>query len=374
MATSKRRPTILTIFGTRPEAIKMAPVVNQLKKHQDLLQSIICVTGQHRQMLDQILATFQIEPDIDLNLMQEDQTLASLSSRAMEAISDTLSQVRPDLILVQGDTTTAMIGALAAHYYKVPVGHVEAGLRTDHRYNPFPEEMNRRLISVLSSLHFAPTQKSFDVLIREGHDKDTVFLTGNTVVDALFMVLNMRKPQKQEFFKQGYKGILVTAHRRENFEQPLLNICRALLQIAQENHHVDIVYPVHLNPNIKGPVHELLSDQPRIRLTAPLDYESIVHAMSSCYLVLTDSGGIQEEAPALGKPVLVMRETTERPEGVAAGVAKLVGCETANIAENANLLLTNDEEYALMAKAVNPYGDGRSAEKILQVILKHFSR
>jgi UDP-N-acetylglucosamine 2-epimerase (non-hydrolysing) len=373
MVTGRTRPKIYILFGTRPEAIKMAPIIKQLEADKDQLDTVVCVTGQHRQMLDQVLATFDIEPDIDLNLMQENQTLASLSARAMEAVANTYNEIRPDMVLVQGDTTTAMIGALAAHYYEIPVGHVEAGLRTNNRYNPFPEEINRRLISVLTSFHFAPTQLSHDTLIREGYHNGSVFLTGNTVVDALYMVLRKKKSNQEDIFKPGLKGILVTAHRRENFDKPLLNICRALMEIAELHKDVEIVYPVHLNPNIKKPVYEYLSSQPRIRLISPLNYENMVHAMNSCHLVLTDSGGIQEEAPALGKPVLVMRETTERPEGVTAGVAKLVGCDIGSIVENTNTLLTNHEEYSMMAKAVNPYGDGRSATAIVQLIIKHFS-
>ena len=372
MGTVKSRPRIMTVFGTRPEAIKMAPIVAQLRTVSDRVEPIVCVTGQHRQMLDQILTTFDISPDVDLDLMQENQTLSSLSARALQAVSQALDDIRPELILVQGDTTTAMISALAAHYHKIPVGHVEAGLRTYQRYDPFPEEINRQLISVLASLHFAPTQHSFDVLLREGHDAEAVSLTGNTVVDALHMIVNaQRNGDGQKYFAPGHKGILVTAHRRENFEKPLLNICQALRQIVEEHEDVEIVYPVHLNPNVKGPVYKYLSDQPRIRLISPLDYEDLIHAMDDCYLVLTDSGGIQEEAPALGKPVLVMRQTTERPEGVAAGVAKLVGCEVDSIVHNVRSLVEDPDQYSAMARAVNPYGDGHASEKIVEAILRY---
>jgi UDP-N-acetylglucosamine 2-epimerase (non-hydrolysing) len=347
----------------------MAPIVRRFQELQDKITTIICATGQHRQMLDQILDTFGIVPDIDLNLMQENQSLASLSSRAMTALDEVLVRTRPDVMLVQGDTTTAMIGALAAHYHQVPVGHVEAGLRTDHRYDPFPEEMNRRLISVLAQYHFAPTKNSEAILLNEGHPRESVFMTGNTVVDALLWVLKNRQSSITEFFSPGTRGILVTAHRRENFEGPLRNICGALLEITQRFDDVEILYPVHLNPNINKPVHDLLSGHSRIRLVEPLPYEYLVQAMNQSYLIMTDSGGIQEEAPALGKPVLVMRETTERPEGVEAGVSRIVGTEEGTITESANLLLTEHDEYEKMARSVNPYGDGQAADKIAHAIL-----
>lgn len=361
---------VLVIFGTRPEAIKMAPVVLELQKHPDRIKPLVCVTGQHRQMLDQILKTFAITPHIDLDLMQENQNLSALSARAIEALDGVLLKVKPDIVLVQGDTTTAMAGALVAHYHKVPVGHIEAGLRTDKRYNPFPEEMNRRLISVLSNFHYAPTQRAVDILIKEGHPADTVFLTGNTVVDALLTVVNKGVTSNIRHFHPERRGILVTAHRRENFDLPLRNICLALREIVTSWPDVEIVYPVHLNPNIKGPVYELLTGHDRIHLIPPVDYEELVSLLYCVYLVLTDSGGIQEEAPALGKPVLVMRETTERPEGVEAGVARLVGTEPGNIVSQVRCLLDNPEEYRRMAHAVNPYGDGDAARLIVEAILQ----
>lgn len=362
------RPKVLTLFGTRPEAIKMAPIVRQLEKHQDQLESIVCVTGQHRQMLDQILATFKITPDIDLEIMQHNQALASLSARALEAIDGVLESVSPDVVLVQGDTTTAMIGALAAHYHKIPVGHVEAGLRTSHRYDPFPEEMNRRLISLLTKYHFAPTKDARETLLQEGLEEKSVLFTGNTVVDALNMVVSLEKSQTT-IFDKNCRGILVTAHRRENIAEPLHNICKALLTIVDKWEDVMLVYPVHLNPKIRGPVHELLGNHDRIKLIEPLSYEDLIGAINDSYLVLTDSGGIQEEAPGLGKPVLVMRETTERPEGVAAGVAKLVGTNTDTIVENVDLLLSDEDAYNKMAKSINPYGDGQAAKRIVDVLL-----
>jgi len=373
MKSTHKAIKALILFGTRPEAIKMAPVVKKFQELADSITTIVCVTGQHREMLDQVLNTFGIVPDIDLSLMQERQSLASLSSRAMTTLDVVLDQTRPDVMLVQGDTTTAMIGALAAHYHKIPVGHIEAGLRTDHRYNPFPEEMNRRLISVLSQYHFAPTQKSEAALLNEGHPRESVFMTGNTVVDALLWVLENRKSSVTDFFAPGTRGILVTAHRRENFQGPLRNICNALLKISQRFDDIEILYPVHLNPNINKPVHDLLAGHKGIRLVEPLPYEDLVQAMKQAYLIMTDSGGIQEEAPALGKPVLVMRETTERPEGVEAGVSKIVGTGEKSITDNATLLLAESDEYEKIARAVNPYGDGQAAEKIADALLNIFA-
>jgi UDP-N-acetylglucosamine 2-epimerase (non-hydrolysing) len=369
MTSTLKKINALVLFGTRPEAIKMAPIVKKFEELQEKIRTIVCVTGQHRQMLDQILDTFGISPHIDLDLMQENQSLASLSSRTMTALDAVLDKTQPDVMLVQGDTTTAMIGALAAHYHQIPVGHIEAGLRTDHRYDPFPEEMNRRLISVLSQYHFAPTRESETSLLNEGHPRESIFMTGNTVVDALLWVLDNRKSSVTDFFTDGKRGILVTAHRRENFQGPLRNICNALIKISQKFDDVEILYPVHLNPNINKPVHDLLSGVPGIRLVEPLPYEDLVQAMSQAYLIMTDSGGIQEEAPALGKPVLVMRETTERPEGVEAGVSKIVGTGEKSITDNANLLLTDDKAYEKMARAVNPYGDGQAADKIAHALL-----
>lgn len=364
---------VIVLFGTRPEAIKMAPVVKELARHSDRVATTVCVTGQHRQMLDQILETFDIRPDIDLELMRDNQGLSALTARATRAIDEVLARIQPDLVLVQGDTTTAMVGGLVAHYHRVPVGHVEAGLRTEQRYDPFPEEMNRRLLSVLSTLHFAPTQTSYDGLIREGYPSEDVILTGNTVVDALLWVRDvMRAKRARDVFSPGCRGILVTAHRRENFQGPLLNICRGLRRIVDRFEDVEIVYPVHLNPNIRGPVHDLLSGHERIRLIEPLMYEDLVIAMDQAHMVMTDSGGIQEEAPALGKPVLVMRETTERPEGVSAGVARLIGTGEESIFNEASRLLTDGVEHARMARAVSPYGDGRAAENIVNVILDRF--
>lgn len=359
---------VLFVFGTRPEAIKMAPIIAKMSNYSDRLSHKICVTGQHREMLDQILSIFNIVPDIDLDLMEKNQTLASLTSKAVGVMDGVLKKEKPDIVLVQGDTTTAMVGALAAFYQKIPVGHVEAGLRTNDFYNPFPEEINRRLISVLTTYHFAPTQRAYDTLISEGYSKDKVFMTGNTVVDALLTAstkINGNDYDKNE----NNKLILVTAHRRENFDKPISNICGALKEITTRNDNVQIIYPVHLNPNISSPVHQLLKDQERIELIPPVDYLSLIRMIKRSYLILTDSGGIQEEAPTFGKPVLVMRETTERPEGIDAGVAKLVGTDKENIIYNVEKLLNDEKEYRKMSQSVSPYGDGKSSERIIDIIL-----
>jgi UDP-N-acetylglucosamine 2-epimerase (non-hydrolysing) len=363
---------VMCVFGTRPEAIKMAPVIRQAGMAADRVQLLVCVTGQHREMLDQVLGHFRIKPDFDLGVMVQNQSLALLTANLMQALEEVMRDRRPDLVLVQGDTTTAMIGALAAYYHRIPVGHVEAGLRTRDRYNPFPEEMNRRVISELASLHFAPTQTAVDRLLAEAHPTDSVILTGNTVVDALLATLHELGLSPSDRPSASRRCILVTAHRRENFDAPLRNICSALRQLADRNPDVEIIYPVHLNPNVQQPVQSQLSGHERIRLLAPLGYPELVRVLHRSYLVLTDSGGIQEEAPALGIPVLVMRTTTERPEGVSAGVARLVGTETEDILRHTELLLNDATEYERMAQAVSPYGDGRAAENILCAILSRF--
>jgi len=359
---------ILIIIGTRPEAIKMASVVKEIEKHPGELELIICSTGQHREMLEQVFSLFEIEPNIDLKLMRYNQTLSGLTSEAIVILTKTLEEFSPDLVLVQGDTTTAMVGALAAFYQKIPVGHVEAGLRTENRYNPFPEEINRHLISVLATYHFAPTQTAVDALLKEGVPQENIFLTGNTVIDALFMIL--KEELDLDFQVNSDKLILVTAHRRENFGSPLENICVALREIVRRNPGVKIVYPVHLNPNIQEPVYRILSNEERINLIPPLEYKKFVHLMNRSYLILTDSGGIQEEAPALGKPVLVLRHKTERPEAVEAGVAKIVGTDTETIVAESERLLNDECEYAKMSQAMSPYGDGHAAERIINVILE----
>ncbi len=358
---------VLVVFGTRPETIKMAPVIKELEKAASKFELIICVTGQHRHILDQMLSIFNIRPHVDLNLMQDNQSLSSLTSRAVLAVSKVIEEKQPDICLVQGDTTTAMVAGLASFYYKVPVGHVEAGLRTNNKYNPFPEEINRRLLSTLTTYHFAPTDAAVRSLLAEGIDKEDIYLTGNTVIDAFLMIAARNlKPKVDIGLKQG-RFILVTAHRRENFGVPIRNICKALRKIVRRN-DIQIVYPVHPNPNVQLPVYEELAKEKSIYLIPPLEYEDFVFMMKNCYLVLTDSGGVQEEAPSLGKPVLVMRETTERPEAVEAGVARLVGTETYNIVAEVEHLLHNQKAYEQMARSTNPFGDGKAAKRIVQVL------
>lgn len=363
---------VMIIFGTRPEAIKMAPVVKELQRYPDRFDTVVCVTSQHREMLDQVLVLFEMEPDIDLSLMQENQSLDSLTTNTMKELTKTLEEIRPDFILVQGDTTTAMVAALAGYYKKIPVGHIEAGLRTNDKFNPFPEEINRRMISVISTHNFAPTEMAVKNLLSENISKNTIFKTGNTVVDALNIIMEKEyKGKLNSLLINDKKLILVTAHRRENFGKPLLDICKALEEIVRRNQDVYIIYPVHLNPNVRGPVYELLDKKERILLIPPIEYHELVFLMSHSYIILTDSGGIQEEAPTFGKPVLVMRIETERPEGLKAGVTKLVGTDTKYIVEQVEILLNNDNEYNKMSKVVSPYGDGKAAKRIIDILSKY---
>ncbi len=378
---------ILSVFGTRPEAVKMAPVVQALA-HTPGLVSLVCVTAQHRQMLDQVLGLFSIQPDVDLNLMQPDQDLASLTAAILDHLDPVLADLKPDWVLVQGDTTTVLASSLAAFYRRIRVGHVEAGLRTQDKWQPFPEEINRRLASVVTDLHFAPTEWARQNLLRENISSEQVIITGNPVIDALQSVAGMPPtPEVLDIFKtigvpyqssnlpnsaslSSPRLILVTAHRRENFGRPLENICASLKQLAEiYQDNIRIVYPVHLNPNVQGPVHRILDGIPNITLLSPLDYLPMVHLMKHASLVLTDSGGLQEEGPALGKPVLVMRAVTERPEGVQAGTVRLVGTNPLEIVANTRLLLDDSSAYASMAQAVNPYGDGKAAGRIVKAIL-----
>lgn len=361
---------VLTVFGTRPEAIKMAPVVKELVKFLDKVKSMVCVTGQHREMLDQVLKIFDITPDIDLDLMEENQTLEGLTSKIFPEITRVIKDIKPDILLVQGDTTTAMLTALAAFYQKIKVGHIEAGLRTDDVYNPFPEEINRRLISVVSSYNFAPTETAYKALANEGFRKESIYVTGNTVIDALFMTVKKKHELNLDFPINDRRIILVTAHRRESFGVPFKNICNALKDIAVRNGEIEIIYPVHLNPNVRKPVNEILGGIKRVHLLEPLEYLDFVHLMNKSYLILTDSGGIQEEAPALGKPVLVMREKTERPEAVKAGTVKLVGTDSKKIVRETERLLKNKDLYEKMSEAHNPYGDGKAAGRIIKILLE----
>jgi UDP-N-acetylglucosamine 2-epimerase (non-hydrolysing) len=369
---------ILSVFGTRPEAVKMAPVVQRLAQTPEI-DSCVCVTAQHRQMLDQVLNLFDIQPDYDLDLMRDDQSLAELSAAIFTHLDPVFADFAPDWVLVQGDTTTVTITSLLAYYRRIKVGHVEAGLRTHNKWQPFPEEINRRVAGVVADLHFAPTGQARENLLREGIPDQAIVVTGNPVIDALQFVAQQPAPreiegllEKLEIASPSARNdkhlILVTAHRRENFGQPLENICRALKELATRG-DVEIVYPVHLNPRVQEPVNRILGDVPHITLLPPLDYLPLVHLQKRARIILTDSGGIQEEAPAFGVPVLVLREVTERPEGVTAGTLKLVGTDTGNIVREARRLLDDPSAHAEMAKAANPFGDGHAAERIVAALL-----
>ena len=359
--------TVLSVFGTRPEAIKMAPILKLLSREKGL-RSLVCVTAQHREMLDQVLGLFAIKPDHDLDLMREGQTLEEITTRALTGLGGHLRHVRPDLLLVQGDTTTTMVASLAAFYARVPVGHVEAGLRTGDPSYPYPEEVNRRITSVLARHHFAPTEQARRNLLAEGIAEGSILVTGNTVIDALLEVAAMKPLRAPELPLRGTRLILVTAHRRENFGAPLAEIAGAIRDLAERYKDVDLVYPVHRNPNVDKPMRKELSQLAGVHLTDPLEYKAFVDLMAQSYLVLTDSGGIQEEAPSLGKPVLVLRDETERPEAVEAGTVKLVGPHRQAIVAAAAELLDSKEAYAAMARAVNPYGDGKAAGRIVERI------
>jgi UDP-N-acetylglucosamine 2-epimerase len=359
-----REATVAVVFGTRPEAIKLAPVIRLLRSDQHLRVRVIA-TGQHREMLDQVLAVFGITPDRDLRVMTTGQSLSQLTARLLALLDPVFVEETPDAVIVQGDTATACAAALAAYYRRIPVGHVEAGLRTGDRYAPFPEEVNRRLVSVLATWHFAPTERARDVLVREGNPAESVAVTGNTVIDALRYVLATTPAPPSLIPERGQRMIVVTAHRRESFGPPFEALCRAIRRIADGYPDVDMCYPVHLNPRVQEPVQRLLAGHPRIHLLAPLDYVAFVHLLTRAYLVLSDSGGVQEEAPALGKPVLVMRDATDRPEAVEAGVAKLVGTNEERIVASVSELLDEPRTYATMAQAANPYGDGHASERIV---------
>jgi UDP-N-acetylglucosamine 2-epimerase (non-hydrolysing) len=366
---------ILTVFGTRPEAIKMAPVVLELKKYPALIDSKVCVTAQHREMLDQVLDLFEIAPDYDLNIMAKGQSLTDITCKVLTGLEDVLKDFQPDLVLVHGDTTTTLATTLAAYYQKIPVGHVEAGLRTGNIYSPWPEEANRKVASAMTQWNFAPTEQAKANLLAEAVSASSILVTGNTVIDALHFViskleldlaLQAKMTSDFAYLNPNKRLLLVTGHRRENFGDGFESICLALKAIATMYDDVEIVYPVHLNPNVREPVNRLLSSQPNIHLIEPLEYVPFVYLMNRSYLILTDSGGVQEEAPSLGKPVLVMRDTTERPEAVEAGTVKLVGTNADKILLETSKLLTDTMAYELMSRAHNPYGDGKAASRIIQ--------
>ena len=378
------RKKVLLVFGTRPEAIKMAPLVKEFQKDTINFETKVCVTAQHREMLDQVLDLFDIIPDYDLNLMKPGQDLYDITANVLLGMKDVLSDFKPDVVLVHGDTTTTSATSLSAFYQQIKIGHVEAGLRTGDLLSPWPEEANRQITGVLANYHFAPTTTSENNLLKESKDSKNVIVTGNTVIDALFLALDKIKSNQDlenqianyiescfnnsKFKIQNSKFILVTGHRRENHGQGFINICRALRELAVNNPELDIVYPVHLNPNVQKPVKELLSDIDNVYLIEPLQYEQFIYMMDKSYFIITDSGGVQEEAPSLGKPVLVMRDTTERPEALEAGTVKLVGTDTKLIIKEAQKLLDDKMEYEKMSKAHNPYGDGKACEKIVKFI------
>jgi len=380
---------ILMVFGTRPEAVKMAPLVSRFEASADHFETRVCVTAQHRAMLDQILDAFEIRPHYDLDIMISGQDLYDVTTQVLAGIRPVLADFGPDLVLIQGDTTTTFVTALAAYYERIDVGHVEAGLRTGNIYSPYPEEINRQLTTRLTKYHFAPTTLNRENLLRENVDSARIAVTGNTVIDALLMVVerlgrDARRRERVtrniqqaglagEILERGEKLVLITGHRRESFGAGFVNICEAIRDLADAHKDARFVYPVHLNPNVRKPVEKLLSDIPNVHLMEPLPYEEFVHLMSKAYLLLTDSGGIQEEAPALAKPVLVMRENTERPEALDAGTARLVGTDRAEIAARTGELLTDKAAYERMATASNPYGDGHAAEKIVSFLAEHLS-
>lgn len=368
---------VMSVFGTRPEAIKMAPLVKALE-NEPLCESVVCVTAQHRQMLDQVLEIFSLKPDYDLNIMKEKQTLETITTNALTGLSEVMRKEKPDIVLVHGDTTTTFAGSLAAYYSQIKVGHVEAGLRTYNKYEPFPEEMNRRLTGAIAGLHFAPTKLSAMNLHKENIDNENIFITGNTVIDALKSTI-----KKDYLFSvhvlnnidfENKRVIAMTAHRRENLGAPLENICRAVKAVAEKFKDVEVVYAVHKNPAVMEPVYRILGNTPNIHLTEPLDLKDMHNLMSRSYFVMTDSGGLQEEVPSMGKPVLVLRNVTERPEGIEAGTLKLAGTDEGKVFALAEELLTDKDMYSKMAKAKNPFGDGMASERIVQAILYYFGK
>lgn len=366
---------VLTVFGTRPEAIKMAPLVKELEKYPETFESIVCVTAQHRQMLDQVLTLFNIKPDYDLDIMKPNQDLWTITSDVLLLMKDVFEKAKPDIVLVHGDTTTSMAAALSAFYARTPVGHVEAGLRTFDKHYPFPEEINRVFADAVCTYHFAPTETSVENLVKSAIPKEHIYKTGNTVIDALLHTVENNKIDLNYIgLNPELKTILLTSHRRENFGEPIKNICKAVLKLVEDNKDIQVVYPVHLNPNVQKPVKELLGGKERIHLIEPMEYAPFSSLMKEAHLIMTDSGGVQEEAPSLGKPVLVLRTTTERPEAVEYGTVKLVGTDTDVIVKEVQNLLDNESEYKKMSEAINPYGDGLASQRIVDAIRKAFKK
>ena len=385
---TRQQKTVMLVFGTRPEAIKMAPLIKEFQKKSDIFNTLVCVTAQHRQLLDQVMDVFHLTADYDLDIMQQGQDLYDITSRVLLSMRDVLRQARPDLVLVHGDTTTSTAAALAAFYQQIPVGHIEAGLRTGNIYSPWPEEMNRQITGRIASYHFAPTETSRENLLKENVHPSNIYVTGNTVIDALHLVVNELKCDKRladrerqtligcgydvSRLNEGKKLVLITGHRRENFGDGFHNICKAIKMLVLRHPNVDFIYPMHLNPNVRNPIHQVfgenLNDYQNLFFIEPLEYLSFVYLMEKSFLVLTDSGGVQEEAPSLGKPVLVMRDTTERPEAVLAGTVKLVGANYQKIVDGVSQLILDDHSYNLMSKANNPYGDGQASKRIVEII------
>jgi len=360
---------VMLVFGTRPEAIKMCPLVNELKKRKNI-EKIVCVTGQHRQMLDQVLEAFSVVPDYDLSIMKDKQTLFDVTVNILERIKTVLEEAKPDVVLVHGDTSTTFVTALACFYLQIPVGHVEAGLRTYNIYSPYPEEFNRQAVSIISQYNFAPTELSKQNLLKEGKDPDSIYVTGNTAIDALKTTVRADYTHPELDWAKDSRLIMITAHRRENLGEPMRHMFKAIRRVMDEHPDVKAIYPIHMNPAVREIANEYLGDDDRIHIIEPLDVLDFHNFLSRSYLILTDSGGIQEEAPSLGKPVLVMRDTTERPEGIAAGTLKLVGTEEETIYKEFSRLLSDKDEYEAMSKASNPYGDGHACERIADVLCK----
>ncbi len=365
---------VMTIFGTRPEAIKMAPLVLELQKYPEKIESIVTVTAQHRQMLDQVLETFKITPDYDLNIMKDRQTLVDVATSALQGLDGVMKEAKPDIVLVHGDTATTFIGSLAAFYNQIAIGHVEAGLRTGQKYSPYPEEMNRQLTGVMADLHFAPTEVSKENLLKENKPAEAIFVTGNTAIDALQTTVSEEysHPVLEKIGQD--RLILLTAHRRENLGDPMRNMFRAINRLLAEHEDVQVIYPVHMNPAVREIANDILGDNPRVHLIEPLEVFDFHNFAARSFMILTDSGGVQEEAPSLGKPVLVLRDTTERPEGIAAGTLKLAGTDEETIYSLAKELLTDDQAYAAMAHASNPYGDGHASKRIVEALINFLNR